>query len=122
MADLVVSIDGDSKGLVGSLQKADGAMSDMRDEAKKLSDQLREVADDADKAAGELITKLGGPGAIKAIAGVGIAFGAVKTGVETFIDSSERMFAASTARSQRSRLAVAISQTRQRACKRWARE
>ena len=92
MADLVVSIDGDSKGLVGSLQKADGAMSDMRDEAKKLSDQLREVADDADKAAGELITKLGGPGAIKAIAGVGIAFGAVKTGVETFIDSSERMF------------------------------
>lgn len=92
MADLVVSIDGDSKGLVGSLQKADGAMGDMRQEAKKLSDQLREVADDADKAAGELITKLGGPGAIKAIAGVGIAFGAVKTGVETFIDSSERMF------------------------------
>lgn len=92
MADLVVSIDGDSKGLVGSLQKADGAMGDMREEAKKLSDQLREVADDADKAAGELITKLGGPGAIKAIAGVGIAFGAVKTGVETFIDSSERMF------------------------------
>jgi hypothetical protein len=92
MADLVVSIDGDSKGLVGSLQKADGAMGDMRAEAKKLSDQLREVADDADKAAGELITKLGGPGAIKAIAGVGIAFGAVKTGVETFIDSSERMF------------------------------
>ena len=92
MADLVVSIDGDSKGLVGSLQKADGAMGQMRDEAKKLSDQLREVADDADKAAGELISKLGGPGAIKAIAGVGIAFGAVKTGVETFIDSSERMF------------------------------
>ena len=92
MADLVVSIDGDSKGLVGSLQKADGAMGDMRQEAKKLSDQLREVADDADKAAGELISKLGGPGAIKAIAGVGIAFGAVKTGVETFIDSSERMF------------------------------
>jgi hypothetical protein len=92
MADLVVSIDGDSKGLVGSLQKADGAMGDMRQEAKKLSDQLREVADDADAAAGELINKLGGPGAIKAIAGVGIAFGAVKTGVETFIDSSERMF------------------------------
>lgn len=92
MADLVVSIDGDSKGLVGSLQKADGAMGDMRAEAKKLSDQLREVADDADKAAGELISKLGGPGAIKAIAGVGIAFEAVKTGVETFIDSSERMF------------------------------
>jgi len=92
MADLTVSIDGDSKGLVGSLQKADGAMGDMRQEAKKLSDQLREVADDADKAAGELITKLGGPGAIKAIAGVGIAFEAIKTGVETFIDSSERMF------------------------------
>lgn len=92
MSDLVVSIDGDSKGLVGSLQKADGAMSDMRDEAKKLSDQLREVADDADKAAGEFINNLGGPGAIKAIAGVGIALGAVKTGVETFIDSSERMF------------------------------
>ena len=92
MADLVVSIDGDSKGLVGSLQKADGAMGDMRQEAKKLSDQLREVADDADKAAGELISKLGGPGAIKAIAGVGIAFEAVKSGVEMFIDSSERMF------------------------------
>jgi hypothetical protein len=92
MADLVVSIDGDSKGLVGSLQKADGAMGDMRQEAKKLSDQLREVADDADKAAGELINNLGGPGAIKAIAGVGVALGAIKTGVETFIDSSERMF------------------------------
>lgn len=92
MADLVVSIDGDSKGLVGSLQKADGAMGEMREEARKLTDQLREVADDADKAAGELINKLGGPGAIKAIAGVGIAFEAVKTGVETFIDSSERMF------------------------------
>lgn len=92
MADLVVSIDGDSKGLVGSLQKADGAMGEMRDEARKLTDQLREVADEADIAAGEIINKLGGPGAIKAIAGVGIAFGAVKTGVETFIDSSERMF------------------------------
>jgi hypothetical protein len=92
MADLVVSIDGDSKGLVGSLRSADGAMGDMRQEAKKLSDQLREVADDADTAAGELINNLGGPGAIKAIAGVGIALGAIKTGVETFIDSSERMF------------------------------
>lgn len=92
MATTTAKIDGDSSGLVDALDKSARAMGGLKNDARKLSDQLREVADDADKTAGALVQKIGGPGAIKAIAGVGAAFGAAKAGVELFLDSSEALF------------------------------
>ena len=92
MAKTVAEIDGDSSGLVGSLDKAKVAMGKVGDSSKKLSDQLREVADQADIAAGNLINKVGGPGAIAAIGGVGIAFTGAKAVVGAFLDSSEKLF------------------------------
>jgi hypothetical protein len=94
MAKTVAEIDGDSSGLVGSLDKAKVAMGKVGDSSKKLSDQLREVGDQADVAAGNLVNKLGGPGAIKAIGGATIAFAAAQKGVEMFLDSSEKLFRA----------------------------
>jgi hypothetical protein len=103
MAKTVAEIDGDSSGLVGSLDKAKAAMGDMGTKGKKsiddldkagkkLSDQLKSVADDADVAAGNLVSKLGGPGAIKAIAGVGLAFEGASRLAGAFLDSSEALF------------------------------
>lgn len=92
MADTVVTIGGDSTGLQGAFKDAGKSAGTVKVEAKKLSDQLREVADDADKAAGALAQKLGGPGAIKAIAGIGGAVSIAKAGVEAFLDSSEALF------------------------------
>ena len=94
MAKTVAEIDGDSTGLVSSLDKAKVAMGKVGDSSKKLSDQLREVGDQADVAAGNLINKLGGPNAIKAIGGATIAFGAAQQGVQMFLDSSEKLFRA----------------------------
>jgi len=94
MAKTVAEIDGDSSGLVGSLDKAKVAMGKVGDSSKKLSDQLREVGDQADVAAGNLINKLGGPNAIKAIGGATIAFAAAQQGVQMFLDSSEKLFRA----------------------------
>lgn len=92
VAGAVVTIDGDSGGLVGALQKGEKALGGVKTEARKLTDQLREVADDADKAAGALVEKIGGPGAIKAIGGVGLAMGVAKAGVEAFLGSAESLF------------------------------
>lgn len=92
MADTVVTIGGDSTGLQGAFKDAGKSAGTVKVEAKKLSDQLKEVADDADKAAGALAQKLGGPGAIKAIAGVGAAMGIAKAAVGAFLDSSEALF------------------------------
>lgn len=92
MAKTVAEIDGDSSGLVSSLDKAKAAMGKVGDSGKKLSDQLKEVGDQADVAAGNLVNKLGGPGAIKAIGGATIAFAAAQKGVEMFLDSSEKLF------------------------------
>ena len=93
MAKTVAEIDGDSSGLVSALNKGNKALGDMAtDGGKKLTDQLREVADQADIAAGNLINKVGGPGAIAAIGGVGVAFGAAKAVVGAFLDSSEKLF------------------------------
>jgi len=103
MAKTVAEIDGDSTGLVSSLDKAKAAMGDMGTKGKKsiddldkagkkLSDQLKDVADQADVAAGNLVNALGGPGAIKAIGGVGIAFAGAKAGVDAFLGSAEDMF------------------------------
>ena len=93
MAKTVAEIDGDSSGLVSALNKGNKALGDMAtDGGKKLTDQLREVADQADIAAGNLINKVGGPGAIAAIGGVGIAFTGAKAVVGAFLDSSEKLF------------------------------
>ena len=105
MAKTVAEIDGDSSGLVDSLDKAKAALGDMGTKGKKavsdldaagkkLSDQLKDVADQADVAAGNLVNALGGPGAIKAIGGVGIAFAGAKAGVDAFLGSAESMFRA----------------------------
>lgn len=92
MADTVVTIGGDSSGLQDAFKDASKSAGTMKVEAKKLTDQLREVGDEADKAAGAFVQKLGGPGAIKAIAGIGGAVGIAKAGVEAFLDSSEALF------------------------------
>lgn len=92
VAGAVVTIDGDSSGLVGALQKGEKGIADVKQESRKLSDQLKEVVDDADRAAGALVQKIGGPTAIKAIAGVGVAVGAAKELVGAFMESSEKLF------------------------------
>jgi hypothetical protein len=74
MARAVATLEGDSSSLVSAIDKAKGSMQKLEVEGKKLTDQLRDVADEADKAAGALVNKIGGPGAIKAMAGVGAAF------------------------------------------------
>lgn len=92
VAGAVVTIDGDSSGLVGALHKGENALGDVKHEAAKLSDQLREVTDSADKAAGALVQKIGGPAAIKAIAGVTAGLAAAKQVSDTFLDSAESLF------------------------------
>jgi hypothetical protein len=92
MSSTVAKIDGDSTGLVTALDKSAKSMAAVKVDAAKLSDQLKEVADDADKAAGALAQKLGGPGAIKAMAGIGAAVGIAKGAVEAFLGSSEALF------------------------------
>lgn len=91
-ATTTAKIDGDSTGLVSALDKGGKAMEGVQADARKLSDQLREVTDSADKAAGAMVQKIGGPGAIKAIAGIGAAVGIAKAGVEAFLGSSEALF------------------------------
>ena len=92
VAGAVVTIDGDSSGLVGALQKGEKGLADVKQEADKLSDQLREVTDAADKAAGALVQKIGGPTAIKAIAGVTAGLAAAKQVSDAFLDSAENLF------------------------------
>lgn len=92
MARTTAEIDGDSSGLVGALDQGRKGMQKMEAEGKKLSDQLKEVADEADKAAGAMVQKIGGPGAIKAIGGIGIAMGVAKAGVDAFLGSAESLF------------------------------
>ena len=92
MAKTVAEIDGDSSGLVSALDKGKAGMKKMEDSGKKLSDQLRDVADQADVAAGNIVNKIGGPNAIKAIAGIGAGFAIAEKGVTMFLDSSEKLF------------------------------
>lgn len=92
MARTVAEIDGDSSGLVGALDKGKAGMEKMEAEGKKLSDQLREVTDSADKAAGAIVQKIGGPKAITALAGAGAALGAAKMAADFFLNSVEKLF------------------------------
>lgn len=92
MARTVAEIDGDSSGLVGALDKGRDGMEKMEAEGKKLSDQLREVTDSADKAAGAIVQKIGGPKAITALAGAGAALGGAKMAADFFLNSVEKLF------------------------------
>ena len=92
MAKTVAEIDGDSSGLVSALDKGKAGMKDLGAQGKKLTDQLKDVADQADVAAGNIISKIGGPNAIKAIAGVGLAFEGASRLAGAFLDSSEALF------------------------------
>jgi len=87
MARAVATLEGDSSGLVDAIDKAKGSMQKLESEGRKLTDQLRDVADEADKAAGALVNKIGGPTAIKAIAGIGGAFVAAETALGIFSSS-----------------------------------
>ena len=93
MPKAVAILDGDSSGLVKSMDDAKVAMQKMEGSGKKLTDQLRDVADEADKAAGALVNKIGGPTAIKAMAGVGAAFAGAGVALGAF-SSSMSAFAA----------------------------
>jgi hypothetical protein len=87
MPKSVAILDGDSSGLVGAIDDAKGAMTKLEAGGKKLTDQLRDVADEADKAAGALVNKIGGQTAIKAIAGVTAGFAAAQTALGAFSSS-----------------------------------
>jgi len=87
MARAVATLEGDSSSLVKAIDDAKGSMQKLDVEGKKLTDQLRDVADEADKAAGALVNKIGGPTAIKAIAGVTAGFAAAQTALGIFSGS-----------------------------------
>lgn len=89
MPKAVAVLEGDSTDLVQSIEKAKGAMQKLEGEGRKLTDQLRDVADEADKAAGSLVNKIGGGTAIKAIAGVTAGFAAAQTALGAFTGSMQ---------------------------------
>ena len=84
-AAAAAKLEGDAKGAGSGMDKAAG-------EARKLTDQLKEVGDGLDVAAGKMIEGIGGPKAIKAIAGAGMALGALKEVAAAFLESSEALF------------------------------
>lgn len=92
MPKAVAILEGDSTGLVKSINDAKGAMQKLEGEGKKLTDQLRDVADEADKAAGNLVNKIGGGTAIKAIAGVTAGFAAAQTALGAFSGSMQAFY------------------------------
>ena len=84
-ADAARKLGTDAKAAGSGLDKATG-------EARKLSDQIKEVGDGLDVAAGKMIEGIGGPKAIKALAGAGMALAAVQQVAGAFLDSSEALF------------------------------
>jgi len=92
MPKAVAVLEGDSTDLVQSIEKAKGAMQKLEGEGRKLTDQLRDVADEADKAAGSLVNKIGGGTAIKAIAGVTAGFAAAQTALGAFTGSMQAFY------------------------------
>ena len=92
MPKAVAILEGDSSSLVKSINDAKGAMQKLEGEGRKLTDQLRDVADEADKAAGSLVNKIGGGTAIKAIAGVTAGFAAAQTALGAFSGSMQAFY------------------------------
>lgn len=101
MPKAVAILEGDSTGLVKSINDAKGAMQKLEGEGRKLTDQLRDVADEADKAAGSLVQRIGGPTAIKAIAGVTAGFAAAQTALGAFSGSMQAFAATQGAAGQK---------------------
>ena len=93
MARAVATLEGDSSSLVKAINDAKGSMTKLESEGKKLTDQLRDVADSADVAAGKLVNKIGGPTAIKAIAGVGAAFAGAGVALDALSSSMNAFYA-----------------------------
>jgi hypothetical protein len=93
MAKAVATLEGDSSSLVKAINDAKGSMTKLESEGKKLTDQLRDVADSADVAAGKLVNKIGGPTAIKAIAGVGAAFAGAGVALDALSNSMNAFYA-----------------------------
>lgn len=93
MARAVATLEGDSTSLVKAIKQAKDEMLGLEGGGKALSKQLKDVAGEADKAAGALVNKIGGGTAIKAIAGVTAGFAAAQTALGAF-SSSMSAFAA----------------------------
>ena len=93
MPKAVAILEGDSTKLVDAISDAKTAMQKLEVEGRKLTDQLRDVADEADKAAGSLVNKIGGQTAIKAIAGVTAGFAAAGTALSAFSGSMSAFYA-----------------------------
>lgn len=92
MPKAVAILEGDSDSLVKSIKKAKDEMLSMEAGGKTLSRQLKDVANEADKAAGNLVGKIGGGAAVKAIAGVGAAYKAARMFVDELRASSSALF------------------------------
>lgn len=87
MPKAVAILEGNSDGLVKSIKKAKDEMLSMEAGGKTLSRQLKDVATEADKAAGSLVHRIGGPTAIKAIGAIGIGMTAANTALSAFSSS-----------------------------------
>jgi len=87
MAKAVVTLEGDSSSLVKAIGDAKKEMLGLEGGGKSLSKQFKDVASEADKAAGAMVNKIGGGTAIKAIGAVGIAFGGASTALSAFSGS-----------------------------------
>jgi hypothetical protein len=87
MARAVATLEGDSTSLVKAISDAKKEMIGLEGGGKALSKQLKDVAGEADKAAGALVNKIGGGTAIKAIAGVSAAFVGAERALGAFSSS-----------------------------------
>jgi hypothetical protein len=87
MARAVATLEGDSTSLVKAISDAKKEMIGLEGGGKALSKQLKDVAGEADKAAGALVNKIGGGTAIKAIGGVAAGFTVAQTALGAFSSS-----------------------------------
>jgi len=92
MAKAVATLEGDSTSLVKAINDAKKGMADLEFEGKSLSKQLKDVASEADKAAGTLVNRIGGGTAIKAIAGVTAGFTAAQTALGVLSSSMSAFY------------------------------
>lgn len=89
MPKAVAILEGNSDGLVKSIKKAKDEMLSLEAGGKTLSRQLKDVATEADKAAGSLVNRIGGGTAIKAIGGLTVGMTAATTALGVFSGSMQ---------------------------------
>jgi len=92
MPKAVAILEGNSDSLVKSIKAAKDEMVGLDGAGKALSKQLKDVAGEADKAAGALVNRIGGGTAIKAIAGVTAGFTAAQTALGAFSSSMSAFY------------------------------